>query len=321
MVDHIRARTSTSYFGGPRANSGVVFIGAAAHSGSTLLGFMLGSHPSIFHAGEANKTQYFADQSVPLKKRVCKVCGTDCVVWENLRVEPGQDLYEVLSRRSGRPIVFDSSKMVEWIKRQVAVLHGMTSLHLIVLSRDGRAVVNSRLRKQPEISAYKHATAWVDQMRDVEELALHWPGPVYRLRYEELALRPVPTLRALADFIGIAFDPVMADPWDSEQHPLGGNNGPLHLLLRKRVIGSGTGMLTPDGEVCDWYPAHAYYSTHPQGIVLDVRWKHEMSAEAFAVFDAVAGETNHAYAWEEPAVPAPSGGACPGDLSVALNCP
>lgn len=304
MADHTVAKTSTNYVRGPRANAGVVFTGTAGHSGSTLLGLMLGAHPSIFHAGEADTTQYFGDQSVPLKKRVCRVCGPGCVVWGDLRVEPGQDLYEVLSRRTGRPIVFDSTKGVGWIKFQVAALRGVVQLHLIVFSRDGRAVVNSNLRKYPGTSAHDHATAWVERMRAVEELALHWPGSVYRLRYEELALWPVPTLRALADFLGIAFDPTMPNPWDSEQHLLGGNNGPLHLLLRKRAIDGGTGVFTPDDKMRDWYPAHPYYSTHPHGIVLDLRWKHEMSAEVLAVFDAIAGETNRAYAWEEPTGPA-----------------
>lgn len=280
------------YFGDQRANAGVVFIGAAPYSGSTLLGLALGVHPSIFYAGETNKIQYIGDRSAPLKKRVCRVCGSDCVVWGDLRVESGQDLYEALSRRTGRPIVFDSTKGIKWIKHQVPALRGMVPLHLIVFSRDGRAVLNSSLRKWPGTSAHDHAIGWVERMRDVEELALHWPGSVHRLRYEELASRPAPALRALADFLGVAFDPAMLDPWGSEQHPLGGNDGPLLLLLRQRVRG-GIGVVTPDDKTRDWYGAH------PPEIVLDLRWKHEMSAEALAVFEAVVGETNRAYAWEE----------------------
>jgi hypothetical protein len=128
-------------------------------------------------------------------------------------------------------------------------------LYLIVLTRDGRAVLNSRLRKQPQISAHEHATNWVRRMRDVEELAAQWPGSVHRLRYEEFALRPVPAVRALADFLGVAFDPAMLDPWDSEQHPLGGNNGPLLMRRRKRAT-SGTAVFVPDEKTAD-RSAHA----------------------------------------------------------------
>lgn len=262
MAEYIAPKPSAGYSGGLRANAGVVFIGTAGHSGSTLLGLALGAHPSIFYAGEADTTQYFGDQSVPLKKRVCRVCGPECVVWGDLRVEPGQDLYEVLSRRTGRPIVFDSAKGTEWIKHQVAALHRVVPLYLIAFSRDGRAVVNSNLRKYPGTSAQDHATRWVEQMRDVEELASNWPASVHRLRYDEFASRPIPTLRTLANFLGIAFDPAMPDPWYSEQHPLGGNNGPLHLLRLKRANGGGTGVINQD-KTRDWYPAHPYYDTHP----------------------------------------------------------
>ncbi|MGH3548605.1 MAG: sulfotransferase family protein [Pseudonocardiaceae bacterium] len=285
-------------------NTGAVFVCAAPYSGSTLLGVMLGAHPSIFCAGEARNSRYLGDPSTPLKRRVCKLCGPDCVVWGNLRVEHRdgpyeisleheKDLYEMLSRRTKRPIVCDSSKRIGWIKYQVAALHDVVPLHLIVLARDGRAVVNSRLCKRPEIPAREHAAAWVERIHRIEELASRWPGAVHRMRYEELASRPESTLRALADFLGIAFDPAMLNPWNSDQHPLGGNAGPLLLLLRERASSIVTGVINPNDR------ARAWYGAHPCAIVLDLRWKHELSAEALAMFEEVAGETNRAYAWEE----------------------
>jgi hypothetical protein len=278
---------STGY---SRANTAVVFMSAARYSGSTLLGVMLGAHPSIFYAGEANKIWHFSDPSAPLKNRVCKLCGPGCAVWGDLRVDNDEDLYEVLSRRTGRPIVLDSTKGINRVRAQLAVLQGVVPFYLIVLTRDGRAVVNSDLCKWPETSAHDHAAAWVERMRGVEELASCWPGAVHRLRYEELALRPESTLRALADFLGVAFDSAMLDPWDSDQHPIGGNPGPLLLFSRERA----KAMVNPDEKTCDWYGAH------PRGIVLDLRWRREMNADALAVFEAVAGETNRAYAWEDP---------------------
>jgi hypothetical protein len=290
----------TRYSRSPRVNASVAFMGAARYSGSTLLGVMLGGHPLIFYAGEAEKTWNFDNPDVPHERRVCRLCGPGCGVWGDFSVEPGLDLYEMLSRRTKRPIVFDSSKKMWWIKLKVAELQGMVPLRLIVLTRDGRAVVNSDLRKQPGTSAHDHASTWVERMRDVEELASCWPGAVHRVRYEELASRPEFTLRALTDFLGVAFDPAMLDPWASDQHPIGGNPGPLPLLLpsRERANSVGRGVLdtlnfgekTSDG-----------YGNHFRGIVLDLRWKHEMSADALAVFEAVAGETNRAYAWEESA--------------------
>jgi sulfotransferase family protein len=135
-------------------------------------------------------------------------------------LEHGEDLYEILSRRTRRPIVVDSSKRIGWIKYAMAALRDVVPLRLIVLTRDGRAVVNSHRRKRPETSVREHAAAWVEKMRRIEDLASHWPGSVHRVRCEELASRPTPTLRPLAGFLGVAFDPAMLDPWNSDQHPL-----------------------------------------------------------------------------------------------------
>ncbi len=97
-------------------------------------------------------------------------------------------------------------------------------------------------------------------------------------------------MRTLASFLGLAFDPVMLEPWTSEQHPLGGNEGPLSLLTRDRA-----GLIELSESRREWYRAQ------PPTILLDQRWKYEMSAEALTAFEAVAGEFNRTYAWEDAA--------------------
>ncbi len=279
-----------------RANAQVVFTAAAWYSGSTLLGMMLGAHPAIFYAGEANKTRTLNDPSALLKRRVCRACGPGCRVWDGLPLAGGEDVYETLSRRTGRPIVFDSTKEIHWIATQLAALRDAAAVRLVVLTRDGRAVMNSRRRKLPDGSdAGELAAFWAQQMRGVETLADDFEGPVHRVRYEELTSRPEQTLRALADFVGVEFDPRMLDPWSCEQHPLGGNDGPLLLLRRASARTTVAGVITPDD------PTSAWYAAHPVDIVPDLRWRRELSDDDLAAFDEVAGEANRAYAWDEPA--------------------
>jgi hypothetical protein len=275
-----------------RSNQKVCFVAGAGHSGSTLLGIVLGAHPSVFYAGEARKSLFLGDAQKPLKKRVCKFCGPDCPVWSDLRIPPGVDLYEALSRKTRRPIVVDSTKSVEWIEQKIAEVREVAALHLFFLVRDGRAVVNSRVRKYPGVPVREHARQWVAQITATEALAARFPGPVTRVRYEELASSPGPTIARLAAAIGIEPVPEMFDPWSSEQHPLGGNSGTQFLLAREK-----DGLRGPI-ELGD--RTRSYYGTHPRAIVLDLRWKTEMSAEALAEFDEVAGETNQPYAWEGP---------------------
>ena len=278
-----------------RVNAQVVFTGAAPYSGSTLLGMMLGAHPAVFYAGEANKTGSLNDPSAPLKRRVCRACGPRCPVWDGLCLTDGEDLYDALSRRSGRSVVFDSTKAIDWVAMQLEMLRGAVPVLLVVLTRDGRAVVSSRRRKLADATPMEALAAfWAAQMRAVEALASTFPGPVYRVRYEDLASRPEQALRALADFVGVAFDPRMLDPWSSEQHPLGGNDGPLLVLRRASGRAAVPGVITPDDATRAWYAAH------PADVVPDLRWRAELSAEDLAAFEAVAGEANRAYAWEQP---------------------
>ncbi|MFF7726892.1 sulfotransferase [Streptomyces sp. NPDC008001] len=292
-----------------RANRTVVFITGAGHSGTTLLGLLLGAHPSVFHAGEAwNSTRLGAvrDDGRAVE---CTCCGAGCPVWGGLR--PGEDglglpgspdLYETLSVRSGRPVVVDSSKAVPWIEARSAAVRGVVPAHLLLLGRDGRAVVNSQLRKYPHVPAREHAARWAAQIRAAEELAGRWPGPVSRLHYEDLAMMTEDVLQQQARSLGLAFEPAMLDPWESEQHPLGGNRGTHSLLARSRgARGSRASCAScASGAAEEEFPGgagrRAYYARHPPAVVLDLRWHQEMPADALAVFDEVAGEVNIPYA-------------------------
>jgi hypothetical protein len=268
----------------------VGFIGGAGHSGSTLLGLVLGAHPCVFYAGEANKSLGLGDPAVKLRKRTCKVCGEGCVVWSKVRA--GQDdLHEALAEITTRPIVIDSTKSLAWLEAQSARLSAKkVALVLFFLGRDGRAVLASSLRKRPETSARAHAAAWVDQIAATEAFAARFPGTVVRVRYELLATRTDETIAGCCAALGIAPSDAMRAPWASEQHPLGGNAGTQSLLEGARTrVGAEHGI---SGD------KRAYYEQHPRSIVLDQRWRRELSAEALAEFEAVAGETNRAYAWD-----------------------
>lgn len=274
-----------------RANEKVAFVSGAGHSGSTLLGISLGSHPRVFYAGEARKSLFLGDERKPLRKRVCKVCGPDCPVWGALGRREGEDLYEALSRRTSRPIVVDSTKLPAWLEEQTATLRAAgVTLHMIFLARDGRAVLGSQLRKYPETSAREHAETWAQRIRDTEALARRFPGTVSRVRYEELATAPEATLSALTSALGIEWSDAMLDPWSSEQHPLGGNAGTQSLIRGARTqVGAELGIA---GE------KRQYYENHPRTFVLDQRWRRELPADALAVFEEVAGEVNAPFAWD-----------------------
>ncbi len=288
-----------------RSNQTVCFIGGAGHSGSTLLGLALGSHPSVFYGGEARKSIFFGNEKKPMRKRMCKVCGPECKVWNHLVVDAETDLYEALSRRTGRPVVVDSTKSIEWLTEQSALVasRGAKTV-LLFLGRDGRAVVSSGLRKYPEQTATEHTEKWISQMTGTEAFAATFPGTVVRVRYEELVTRPEAILRHLADVLGVPFDAAMLEPFESEQHPLGGNAGTQSLLQKTQT--------KVDGPIAISGSKKEYYAGHPRSFVLDLRWKRELPAAALAEFEAVASEMNRAYAWDEEPAPTSDAKSAPG---------
>lgn len=273
-----------------RVNREVVFIAGAGHSGSTLLGLSLGAHPELFYAGEANKSLLLSDARAPLRKRTCKVCGEGCRVWSELVV--GDDLYEALSVRTERAVVVDSTKETGWIREKSAALAALgVRVHLFFLGRDGRAIVASGLRKDPARSVEEHTEAWVEQIAATEVLASHFPGPVTRVRYETFVTEPEATLSMLMRSLDRALVPSMLSPFQSEQHPLGGNAGTQSLLL-----GSVTG---PEGALPVKGDKRRYYEDHPRAFVLDERWRTELTKEALRRYSAAAGPTHDAHAWED----------------------
>lgn len=260
----------------------VVFVTGAGHSGTTLLGMMLGTGEDILYAGEVFNCQFLNDETRPLKKRSCRACGIQCPIWKGLHT--GDNVYETLSKRSGRPTIIDSSKIpIGWVEREAVRLSGILRA-LVFLVRDPRAVVAANLRKHPDRSVGMLAEEWAHQIRRCEDLVARFPGPVVYARYEELVTKPGQTLRTICDGFGIPFEAAMLEPWDADHHPLRGNAG-------TQSIASGTGALLGDTK-------RAYYATHPRAIVFDERWKKELDENMERDIEKGAGELYQKYVWE-----------------------
>lgn len=274
-----------------RENRLAVAICGAGHSGSTLLGLVLGSHPACFYAGEAKKTLFIGDARKPLRKRVCKICGEGCPVWSRFSVPPEPDVYEQLSRLTGRPVIVDSTKKVEWIRERAAEVDRAGAAHKrIFLTRDGRAVVNSRVRKYPDEDPAAIVDAWLAQVRATEALIAERPDGALRVRYEELATEPERVVRRVCGFLGLDYAADMLRYEAHEHHPLGGNTGTQSVVARAGEV-EGTLARVPAR-------SQTYYESLEGGFRLDLRWQRELPDAARRVFEERAGEANEAFRWE-----------------------
>ena len=301
----------------------VAFVMGAPHSGTTLLTLILGSHSRGFALGEMEGLPG-AIRERPGRDAFCMVCEEEaCPIWNRgfagdflarrfgrkpgLRnprallaraARFGRGFYEELFDTTGAEILVDSSKSPAWLATRLGERRDWRRADpaLVVISRDGRAAVNSWLRKFPDTPAEDFAARWV---RQVKRLKAAFAGfdPARRalVRYEDLAADPEPVAARLCAVIGIGFEPAMVRYWAHEHHLFKANAGTLSLIARHRVE---TGQATTEVELAGGREAH--YARLGRTIRPDERWRTEMSDEHLAIFEKIAGETNRAYASEEP---------------------
>ncbi|MBD3200094.1 MAG: hypothetical protein GF316_08765 [Candidatus Lokiarchaeota archaeon] len=273
-----------------RSNQEVVFICGAPHSGSTLLGLILGSHPETFYAGEANKSRFLNSKDPTMEDRFCKICGPECRIWGNYDSSLEKDLYEQLRRLTDKKIIIDSTKKVEWLKKRSEALNFKEDKqYLIYIMRDGRAVINSRLRKYPETDINDLISNWKDHVSATNEFFHNFKQNKIKIHYEELALSPEVVIESLCEFLNIAYFDKMIQYYDHEQHPLGGNTGTQSLILKAQENKKTDSVIRLSSR------NKYYYSEHPLGIKLDLRWKEELDPKIRQLFDKEAGTLNEEF--------------------------
>lgn len=264
-----------------------VLMCGAGHSGSTLLGMILGSHSQAFYVGEGAKVRNLGDENKPLRKRVCKICGEGCEVWAGFRWDRENPLYEQISAHVHRTVIIDSTKDEAWIEARAAEMDKSGGQAcLIFLTRDGRAVVNSRIRKYPERGAEAQIVQWMGKMASSQAVFDAFEGPKLQISYESLSTKTEYEVRRVCDLIQIGFEPAMLRFAEQSHHVLGGNSGTQFIAAKTRFDDPDEAFVSLTDRTS------GYYENHSGGIELDLRWKHELDPAHLALFETLAGEFN-----------------------------
>ncbi|WP_417488679.1 sulfotransferase [Maricaulis sp.] len=264
-----------------------VMMCGAGHSGSTLLGMILGSHSQAFYAGEGAKVRNLGDERKPLRKRVCKICGEGCEVWAGFRWDRDRPLYEQIAAHVHRPVIIDSTKDEAWIEARAAEMNQAGGrAFLLFLTRDGRAVVNSRIRKYPDRGAEAQILQWMGKMELSKALFDRFEGPKLQISYENLSTRTEDEVRRVCEIMQIEFEPAMLRFAEQSHHVLGGNSGTQFIAAKTRFDDPDEAFVSLTDRTS------AYYENHSGGIELDLRWKQELDPAHLALFEDLAGPLN-----------------------------
>jgi hypothetical protein len=280
------------------------------HSGSTLLDLILGSHPEVFGLGELATLNKFWP-------KICGICEGECKYWHGrasltvlrrhflhgsktrLAIRElsryYRSIYSYLSEWFGYSIFIDSSKRPEWVGKQLRYRRHWKTMtpYLIHLTRDGRGVVNSYLRKYPERGIETITEQWIQTTHNTIMLYDQFKGPKCRIAYEKLATRSDELIRKVCNFIGIDYNHEMLSYWNYEHHNINGNAGTLSLISRK----SSKGLDRPAVKAGTWH--RGYYQKIDKNIILDLRWKAELSREQIEHFEKYAGKLNYPYRYDD----------------------
>jgi len=295
----------------------VVCLLGTGHCGSTLLDLLLGSHSRVFSLGEFHSIyKTVREMRRGESPRICVVCQGECKFWNErasasilnlyysrktlLNAVLGKaaryvyNPYHFIFKWSGKPVIVDSSKHPGWFKSQFSPKYAAFDIdqYLIYICRDGRAVVNSYLRKYPERGVRNITETWKEQVLSMNAYYEQFPeGRKMRVHYEELASAPEKTMREVCERLGLEYEPPMLRYWEHEHHHIGGNAGTARMIMKYREKES-------QQSSREWMERHKeyfdnqYYEQQGLNIRLDERWKTEFAPENLEVFQSIAGELN-----------------------------
>lgn len=302
----------------------IVFIMGPGHCGSTLLDLILGSHSEGFSLGELHRLRSILDAGLD-HQVICRICAGRCKFWNErvslgtlkayyskknkFRVAIGKfsryfiSPYQLFSTWSDKSVLIDSSKIPGWFKSQMVSSFAWRNMkpYLIYLSRDGRGVVNSYLRKYPERGVVNIIETWKAQIEQMNQFydSFSSDRKIF-IKYEELAENPSETIAQICDMIEIKYEKEMLMYWQHDHHPINGNLGTQSLVIKHKKDNRSEGEKKIDEmNAGDTHYVKAYYENVGMAIKVDMRWQQELSWEQLSIFDKMASDLNLPFKYEK----------------------
>ena len=255
-----------------RAGPTGVFIHSAQHSGSTWLGYVLGSDHNAAFVGELYRAWSQTDR-VP-----CTICAArglqECVLLGGIEDTDPAQAFSFISARTKAAIIGDNSKRLDWTRRFTdRPDQAVKFVHLIQDPRNVWASV--RRRGGDDIEGF--LAGWCSRNRDIADFTFCHRVPAMTVVYDALAASPDTELQALFEFVGLKFHRDALRYWTVEHHGFAANGGSSSMIAHRRLTAPPAHYATGDDR---------FYESVFGRQFLDDRWKTELSG---AEKDAIIG--------------------------------
>jgi hypothetical protein len=270
----------------------LVYIYGSGHSGSTLLNQLLNAHDDVIGMNELDRihearrngaynhvfdTEYWRRVQRAYEQRsgnslteislevfnrghVHDVSATRFVKW----AKDNQDLIQCIAQEAGVNFVVDASKRDTRLN-MLAHTDMKPNIKVIQLLRDGRAVLNSHIRKEAWHSGKRPflfgLKSWVRPLMMSVRLRRKYGRENWLIvRYEQLSKDPESTLKSICDFLDISYSSDMVSHYN--------------YVTNYSVLGN--------------------YNTlkNPRPIKLDERWRDELAVKPRLLFNLSFGWLN-----------------------------
>lgn len=248
IVGHVRSVAISALAPGDAKNPPAVFILSPMRSGSTLLRIMLAGHPQLFSPPELQLLQFDS-----LKERSAAFTGYERYMQEGTvraimqirqcDLDAAQEVMEEMED-SATSVRHFYRQMQDWVdprmlvdktpdyamdvdvlRRAEAYFEGALYVHLarhplgmIRSYEKGRFLLESPYRGRHDFSARQLAElTWLISHQNIAEFLRGIPAErQHRVRFEDLTSSPRVEMEALAGFLGVAYDPAMAQPYENQ---------------------------------------------------------------------------------------------------------
>jgi Sulfotransferase family len=253
----------------PGLRRSVVFVLSSGQSGSTWLGYVLGSHSHSAFLGEYERA-WRPEARVP-----CTLCAArglaECEVLHGAEDVPEADAFAWAFGRTGKQHLIDVSKSIEWTQRFLDDGRGY-DVRLVHLVKDPRNWFASVRRRNPGRPADLLAM-WCETNAKLRAFIARAGCPSTTVFYDELAADPVAGFRKLFAFCTMTFEPAALRYWEVAHHGFAANGASAPLLANAELGPPPAHFATGDD---------AFYAANMKTLFADTRWKTDLGPAELA---------------------------------------
>jgi hypothetical protein len=242
-----------------------VFILSSWHSGSTWIGYVLGSGEESAFVGEYHRAW---NEAIRVPCTVCAAKGLPaCEVLHEVELAPADMAMELATQRTGKRVIVDNSKVIEWIK--VFAQQADWEKRVILIIKDPRGYYESA-RRRASCDVNETMTRWVKENESFLDFIANSGLPSVTISYDLLAQSPVASYRKLFKFCGMKFSKEALAYWRVEHHGFAAN-GATDAMLKSNAFKSKPGHFATGDD--------NFYSKNSGTLFRDERWRTALSEE------------------------------------------